>query len=40
MNTDENKKAKGEIAYHEQFVLLPQCFKKSSVTDVQNSVCR
>ena len=31
--------AKGEIAHHEQFLLLPQCFQKTSVPEASESVC-
>ena len=30
LNKVENSVAKGKIAHHEQFVLLPHCFQKSS----------
>ena len=31
---------KGENAYYEQFLLLPQCFQKSSAANVSKCVCR
>ena len=31
--------ANGEIAYYEQFLLLPQCFQKSSASGASESVC-
>ena len=31
--------AKGEIAHYEQFVLLPNCFQKSSVAEESVYVC-
>ena len=31
--------AKGEIVHHEQFILLPQCFQKSSAAEVSKRVC-
>ena len=31
MSTVENIVAKGEIAHHGQFLLLPQCFQKLSI---------
>ena len=34
----ENIVAKREIAHDEQFLLLPQCFQKSSAADVSESV--
>ena len=38
VNRVENIVTKGEIAHHEQFLLLPQCFLKtlccSDVTDI------
>ena len=34
----ENIVTKGEIAHHEQFLLLPQCFQKSSAADASNCV--
>ena len=34
----ENIVAKGEIAHHEQFLLLPQCFQKSSASEAWESV--
>ena len=30
----ENTLGKGEIAHYEQFLLFPQCFKKSCTTDM------
>ena len=35
----ENFVAKGKIAHHEQLLLLPQCFQKSSAPDASESVC-
>ena len=29
---------KGEIAHYEQFLLLPQCFQKSSAVEMSESV--
>ena len=29
----ENTVGKGEIARYEQFLLFPQCFQKTSITD-------
>ena len=34
----ENIGAKREIANYEQFLLLPQCFQKSSAAEVSESV--
>ena len=34
MDRVENSVAKGEIAQHEQFPLLPQCFQKPSASYV------
>ena len=34
----ENTVAKGEIPYNEQFLLLPQCFQKSSAAEVSENV--
>ena len=31
--------AKEEIAHDEQFLLLPQCFKKSSAAEASENVC-
>ena len=31
--------AKGEIAHHEQFLISPQCFQKSSALEASESVC-
>ena len=33
LNRIKNGVAKGEIAPHEQFQLLPQCFQKTSAAD-------
>ena len=30
---EENTVGKGEIAHNEQFLLFPQCFQKTSITD-------
>ena len=38
LNKVENNVAKGEIAHFEQFLLLPQCFKKSSAAKASESV--
>ena len=35
----ENSVANGEIARIEQFLLLPQCFQKSSPAETSESVC-
>ena len=32
-NRVENTVVKGEIAYYEQFLLLPRCFQKSCTAD-------
>ena len=37
---EENSAAKGEIAHHEQFLLLPHCFQESSAADVSKCVSR
>ena len=34
-----NNMAKGEIAHNEHFLLLPQCFQKSSASEASESVC-
>ena len=39
LNRAENVVANGEIAHHEQFRLLPQCFQKLSAADVSKCVC-
>ena len=39
LNKDENIVAKGEIAHHEQFHLLPQCFQKPSAVEASESFC-
>ena len=39
MNIVENIVTIGEIAQHEQFLLLPQCFKKSRDPEASESVC-
>ena len=39
MNIVENSVAKVEIAHHEQFLTLPQCFQKSSAAGVSERVC-
>ena len=31
--------AKGEVAHHETFLLLPQCFPKVSAVGVSESIC-
>ena len=31
---------KGEIAHHEQFPILPQCFQKSLIAETSDSECR
>ena len=31
--------AKGEIAHYEQFLLLTQCFQKSSAAEASGSIC-
>ena len=36
---DENIVAKGEIAYYEQFVLLPQCFQKLFAAEESKCLC-
>ena len=38
MNKVENIVAKGETACYEQFLLLPQCFQKSSAAEASESV--
>ena len=38
LNRVENIAAKGKIARFEQFLLLPQCFQKSSVADASKCV--
>ena len=35
-NRVENTVVKGEIAFYEQFLHIPQCFQKQSVVDRQN----
>ena len=35
----ENSVAKGDIAHFDQFLLLPQCFQKSSAAESSESVC-
>ena len=35
----ENIVVKGEIAYHKQFLLLPQCFQKCYASEVSESIC-
>ena len=37
-NRDENSVAKGEIAHHEQFLLLPECFQKLFAAEASESV--
>ena len=37
LNTVENIVAKGEIAYYEQFLLLPKCFQKLSDAEESQS---
>ena len=39
MNKVENTVTKGEIARFEQFLLLSQCFQKSSAEEASESVC-
>ena len=39
MDIAENIVAKGEIAHNEQFVLLSQCFLKSTAADASETVC-
>ena len=36
LNTVENNVAKGEIAFYEQFLLLPNCFLKSSAAEASD----
>ena len=31
--------AKGEVAHHEQFLLLPQCFQTSAAAEASESFC-
>ena len=38
LNMVENIVAKAEIAYHEQFLLWPQCFQNSSAADATKCV--
>ena len=38
VNRVENIVANGQIALHEQFLLLPQCFKMSSAAEASESV--
>ena len=38
LNRVENIVAKREIAHYEQFIVLPQCFQKSSAAEVLESV--
>ena len=39
MNKVETILAKGEIARFEQFLVLPQCFQKSSAAEASESNC-
>ena len=39
LNRVETIVAKGEIACYEQFLLLSQCFQKSSAAEASKSVC-
>ena len=39
-NRIENIVAQLEIAHHEQFLLLAQCFQKLSATDASKCVCK
>ena len=39
MNKVENNVTKGEISHDKQFLLLSQCFQKSSAGDVAKCVC-
>ena len=39
LNKVDNIVAKGETDNFEQFILLPQCFQKSSALEVHISVC-
>ena len=39
LNEVENTVARRGIAYHDQFLLLPQCFQKSSAAEGSESVC-
>ena len=36
-NRVENTVGKGEIACHKQFLLIPQCFQKTSTADTKKS---
>ena len=38
MQEIENILAKGEIAHHEQFHLLSQCFQKSSAAEASENI--
>ena len=38
LNKVENILAKGKIAHHEKFLLLTQCFQKSSAAEASESV--
>ena len=40
LNRVEHIVAKGEIAHHEQFLLLPQCFQKSSASNAPECDCK
>ena len=35
----KNIVAKGEIAHYEQFLLLPQCFQKTSAAEAPETIC-
>ena len=39
LNRVKNIVAKGEIAQYEKFLLLLQCFQKSSAAEASESVC-
>ena len=39
MHVVENIRAKGAIAHHEQFLLLPPCLQKLSTAEATESVC-